>query len=181
MARPLKWSRDLHPIRERASHSRTETWSRQDMQDLFGIGVSSAQTVMKAVGQVATVGGAHFVERSALLAFLDQMIQVPSVEEEMRLRLAEAEPVPRPKTLRITLPPDLRNAMMPDLPSNIVLEPGRLEVRAESALAMLESLVTLAMVMQNDLDRFQAAIEPRSTRAGVDDELRSLFTQLRSH
>ena len=28
MARPVKWSRDLHPIRERAARSRTETWSR---------------------------------------------------------------------------------------------------------------------------------------------------------
>ena len=38
MARPVKWSRDLHPIRERAAHARTETWGRLDIERLFGVG-----------------------------------------------------------------------------------------------------------------------------------------------
>jgi len=181
MARPLKWVRDLHPIREQAARSRTETWSRQDLERLFGVGRATAQTLMKAIGEVQTVAGAHFVDRPALLAFLDEMIAAPVVDEALRVRLAKAEPPPRPKSLRVSLPNDLRHAMMPDLPSNITIEPGRLEVRADTAVAMLESLVTLAMVMQNDLDRFQTAIEPPPVRADVDEELRSLLTQLRSH
>ena len=59
----------------------------------------------------------------------------------MRSRLDGAEPVPRPRTLRVALPADLRHAMLPDLPANITLEPGRLEVRAGTAVDMLESLV----------------------------------------
>ena len=57
------------------------------------------------------------------------------------------------------LPADLRNAMLPDLPANITLEPGRLEIRVETAEAMLESLVALAMIMTNDLERFRALVE----------------------
>ena len=38
MGRPVKWSRELHSIRERAAHARTETWSRVDIEELFGIG-----------------------------------------------------------------------------------------------------------------------------------------------
>jgi hypothetical protein len=163
VARPLKWARDLHLLRERAARSRTETWSRQEIEHLFGVSRATAQTLMKAIGEVATVGGAHFVERPALLAFLDEMIKAPSVEEAMRARLAGAEPVPRPKPLRVSLPPDLRHAMLPDLPANITLEPGRLEIRAGSAVAMLESLVALAMVMTNDLERFRQTIETEST------------------
>ena len=85
MARPVKWSRDLHPIRERALRSRTETWSRLDIQHLFTVGSSSAQSLMKAVGEVQ-VAGAHFVERQALLAFLDEMVTAPSVEELCAVR-----------------------------------------------------------------------------------------------
>ena len=160
MARPVKWARDLHLIRERAARSRTETWSRQDLEHLFAVGRATAQTLIKAIGEVESVGGAHFVERPALLTFLDQMIAAPSVEEAMRARLLEAVPVPRPKTLRVSLPPDLRHAMLPDLPPNITLEAGRLEIRAETAVEMLESLATLALIIQNDLDRFRAIIEP---------------------
>ena len=178
MARTVKWSRDLHPIRERALRSRTETWSRLDVQHLFTVGSSSAQSLMKAIGEVQAVAGAHFVERQALLAFLDEMVTSPSVEEALRARLGKAEPPPRPKPLRIALPADLRHAMMPDLPKNITLEPGRLEVRAESATAMLESLVTLAMIMQNDLDRFQNAIKPPHSTE-VDDELRAMLERMR--
>lgn len=158
MARPVKWARDLHLLRERAARSRVETWSRQDVERLFGVGRATAQTLMKAIGEVQSVAGAHFVDRPSLLSFLDGMIKAPSVDGAMRARLAEAEPVPRPKALRVSLPPDLRNAMLPDLPPNITLEPGRLEIRAGSAEALLESLVTLAIVMTNDLERFRVAV-----------------------
>lgn len=159
MARPVKWARDLHLLRKRAARSRTETWSRQDVEQLFDVSRATAQTLMKAIGEVQSVAGAHFVDRPSLLAFLDQMIKAPSVDEAMRARLATAEPVPRPKSLRVSLPADLRNAMLPDLPANITLEPGRLEIRAESAETMLESLVALAMVMTNDLERFRAVVK----------------------
>ena len=178
MSRPVKWARDLHPIHERAVRSRTETWSRQDVEHLFGVGRATAQTLMKVVGEVQALAGAHFVERQPLLAFLEEMIAATSIEEALRARLLKAEPPPRPKSLRISLPADLRNARMPDLPLNITLEPGRLEVRADTAVAMLESLMALAMVMQNDLDRFQEAIEPRSI-AQSDDALAALLQRMR--
>ena len=180
MARPVKWARDIHLLRERASRSHTETWSRQEIEHLFGVGRASAQTLMKAIGEIASIGGAHFVERPALLAFLNQMIKAPSVEEALRARQAAAEPVPRPKALRVSLPADLRNAMLPDLPPNILLEPGRLEIRAETAESMLESLVALAMVMTNDLERFRSAVELEVPASRASDQvLYMLCEQLR--
>ena len=181
MARPVKWSRDLHPLRERAARARTETWSRQDLEALFGIGRASAQSLMKAIGEVQAVGGAHFVQRPALLAFLDAMIASPSVEEALRQRLLEAEAPPRPKTLRVSLPEDLRRARLSDLPPNITLSPGRLEITASTAVDMLESLLALAMVMQNDLDRFREAIEPPAVPViTTDEELQAFLGRLRS-
>ena len=140
MARPVKWARDLHPLRERAARSRIETWSREDIEHLFGVGRATAQSLMKAIGEVQSVAGAHFVDRASLLAFLDAMIDAHAVDEAMRARLDEAGSVPRPKALRVSLPADLRHAMLPDLPPNITLKPGRLEIRAETAEGMLESL-----------------------------------------
>ena len=181
MARPVKWSRDLHRLRERAGRSRTETWSRTDLEALFGIGRASAQSLMKAIGEVQAVGGAHFVERPALLQFLDAMIAAPSVEEGLREKLAEAEPVPRPKTLKVSLPEDLRRARLPDLPANISLAPGRLEITADTAVGMLESLVALAMVMQNDFERFREAIEPSiAPSVMTDEELQAFLGRLRT-
>lgn len=156
-----------------------ETWSRQDLERLFGVGRATAQTLMKAIGEVQSVAGAHFVDRPSLLGFLDAMIQAPSVDEAMRARLAAAEPVPRLKALRVSLPADLRNAMLPDLPANITLEPGRLEIRAESAETMLESLVALAMVMTNDLERFRTRFEPSSLQSVRDEDLCSTLATLR--
>ena len=85
----------------------------------------------------------------------------------MRVRRADAEPVPRPKALRVSLPTGLRIGMLPDLPPNSVLEPGRLEIRAETAESMLESLVALVMLMTNDLERLRSAfaVEAPASRA----------------
>ena len=180
MARPVKWSRDLYPIRERATRSSTETWSRTDIEKLFGIGRASAQSLMKAIGQVQAVGGAHFVDRPALLAFLEEMVQAPSADEALRSRLLGAEPAPRTRTLRVSLPADLRRAMLPDLPPNVSLSPGRIEVTAPTAIKMLEALCALAMVMQNDLDRFQAVIEPAAVPPEVSAaELEEMLNRMR--
>lgn len=66
--------------------------------------------------------------------------------------------------------------MLPDLPANISLSAGKLEIVASTAVAMLESLMTLAMVMRNDPDRFRDIIERPPSRPDVnDEELRELF------
>ena len=108
MARPVKWSRDLHPIRERARNARSETWGRKDIEDLFGVGRATAQILMKAIGEIQPVGASHFVERPSLLSFLDAMIAAPSVEEGLRARVLKAEPPPRSMALRVSLPGVLR-------------------------------------------------------------------------
>ena len=60
MAGPVKWSRDLHPIRERARNARIETWGRKDIEDLFGVGRATAQTLMKAIGEIQAGGRRAF-------------------------------------------------------------------------------------------------------------------------
>ena len=173
-------SRDLHPIWERARNARTETWGRKDIEELFGVGRATAQMLMKAIGEIQPVGGAHFVERPSLLSFLDAIVATPSIEEDLRNRVLEAEPPPKPKPLRVSLAGGLRSIMLPDLPPTIRLAPGRLEIEAPTVIAMLESLITLALTIQNDFDPFQDVIEPPHGPSEIqDDELRELFGRLR--
>ena len=180
LPRPLKWSRDLHPIRERAQRSKTETWSRQDLENLFNVGRATAQTLMKAIGDVQSVGAAHFIDRASLLAFLDEMIAAESVDEAMRKRLLEAEAPPAPKSLRVPIPTGLRNVMLRELPDNIKISPGHLEITALTAVGMLESLVLLAQAMKNDLDQVKALVEPpKSSDAPSSAELQSFFRSVR--
>ena len=180
MARPVKWSRDVHPIRERAARSRTETWSRQDIERLFGISRASAQNLMRAIGEVQAVGGSHFVDRASLLTFLDQMVAADSFDEALRSKHESAEPVSRPSTLRISLPEDLRRVTIKDLPASVSLSPGEICVTGADAEQVLEGLVVLAQVMQNDLDSVRMRLDPPPSQAPLDEELRNLFTALRT-
>jgi hypothetical protein len=99
----------------------------------------------------------------------------------MRDRSALAEPPPKRKLLRTSLPGGLRQAMLPDLPPNVTLSPGRIEITGASATTMVEALISLAMVMQNDLARWEQAISiPTPVAEAQDDELRMLFRELRN-
>ena len=183
MPRPVKWSRDLHPIRDRANRSKTETWSRKDIEDLFGIRPSSAQSLMKAIGEVLTVGGTHFVDRGSLLAFLNEMVQAESVETALQLRLELAAPVAKPKTLRVRLPAELRLATLDDLTPNVEIKPGEVRVTGANTVEVLEGLALLATVLQNDLDNVAVRLEPPPPPredADVDEGLREMLRSLRS-
>lgn len=181
MARPVKWSRDVHPIRERAARSRTETWSRQDIERLFGISRASAQNLMKAIGEVQAVGGTHFVARASLLAFLDHMVAAESIGEALRSKQESAQPVSRPSALRISLPEDLRGGTLKDLPDSVTLSPGEIRVTGANAEGVIEGLLILAQVMQNDLDAVRLKLVPPPGQEPLNEELRSLLATMREH
>jgi hypothetical protein len=179
MARPVKWSRDLHPIRERASRSSTETWSRQDIEHLFEIGRVSAQNLMKAIGEVQSIGGTHFIDRTSLLGFLNEMAAADSLDDALRSRLDKATPISRPAKLRQSLPEGLRNAMLVSLPSNVSLSTGEVRITGKDAEEVVSGLLHLARVMQDDLPAVRLALDPPREPPQVDDELRKFFEGLR--
>ncbi len=179
MSRPVAWLGELPRLRAEARRSRVETWARRDIEHLFAVGRVQAQALMKAVGGVQAVAGAHFVERAALVAFLTELLEAPEPARLLRDRIQEAEPAPRPKPLRISLSPDLRTAMLPELPANVRLSPGRLEILAPTAERMAESLLALALVMQND-DRWRQLVEPPAPPPVEDEELDGWLRDLRA-
>ena len=129
--------------------------------------------------RVQTVGGAHFVDRTSLLNFLDEMIGAASFEDALHSRFDKAAPVSRPTTLRQSLPKDLRNVMLTDLPSNVMLCCGELRITGKDAEEVIEGLLLLAQVMQNDLLSVRSILNPQNAPAEIDDELRALLRELR--
>ena len=110
------------------------------------------------------------------------MINADSVEAALQRRIVDAEPALRSKALRTSRPDDLRRAMLPNLPPNIVLSPGRIEITADSAAAMVESLIALAMVMENDLNRWEQAIShPRISPPEQDEDLKWFISHIRQN
>ena len=180
MPRPVKWARDLYSIRERAANSSTETWSRVDIEKLFDVGRATAQTLTHAIGEVNPVAGAHFVDRNSLLAFLDEMIKAPSVEEGLRIRLDQAASPPRRRPIKVSLPYDLQVTLARDLPAHIRITTGVLTIQAEEMEHLLESLVHLARVLECDFEGVQKLLEPLKPPAN-DDSLRAFVEKIRSY
>jgi hypothetical protein len=98
-----------------------------------------------------------------------------------RARASEAEGPPRAKSLRVSLPSDLRSVTLRDLPANVSLTFGKLEIRAESAIAMLECPSLLAQAMQNDPEQINTIFDhPPPPPVIEDDDLKQLLASLRS-
>jgi hypothetical protein len=179
MPKPVSWSYRTHEIRERVQHSKTQTWTRRDIEDLFEVKRATAQTLMKAIGGVQNIGGTHLLDREALLEFLEQTIAADDVSGAVRSRRQEAAPSPQPRRLTISLPNDLKSVMAADLPSNIELSPGRLTISGKGSEGIINDLYLLAQAMQNDLGSIQARLDPMPERKEVGDpELRRLFASL---
>lgn len=180
MARTLSWRQRIHEIHERVQNSVVETWSRRDIENVFELKRAAAQQLMKAIGEIQNVGGVHLVDRNTLLAFLEQIEQSADPEAARREKILLAEPVPRPRHLKNTLPEGLRSVMVRDLPPEIVLEHCRLEIIGRNAEEIFGCLLMLAQAIQNDMATAAEILDPAPTvRPVEDDDLRELFADLR--
>jgi hypothetical protein len=179
MARTLKWRARVPEIRLRVEHSVIETWTRRDVEDLFALKRAAAQLLMKAIGEVQNIGGTHLIERNSLLAFLDQIERAENPEAARREKILLAEPVPRPRQLKNTLPQGLRSVMVRDLPAAIALQYGRLEITGKNAEEIFGRLLMLAQAIQNDMATAAEMLDPPPTPPSVEnDDLRELFADL---
>ena len=184
MAKTISWSDRAYNIRERVSRSSLQTWRRRDIEDLFEVKRASAQNLMRLVGNVQSIGSTHFLDRSALLLFLDEVVAADRVSEAGAKRLGVTEPTPSRrsrKMLRFALPRELRSVMAKDLPSNIEVSAGSLRIRGADAMEIVRSLHLVAQALQNDLDTMQSLLDPPVPQPQVDDsEIRSMFERLRA-
>ena len=181
MARTVSWRHHASSIAESVRRSVTESWTRRDLERVFGVQRATAQSLMRAIGEVQNVGGTYIVSRGAILGYLEELDTAPNLTVAHRERMQLAEPVPRPKSLKIDLPEDLRSVMLRDLPPEILLEPGRIEVRGRDVASLLQNFYLLVMAMENDLGSLEATLEPPAAPANIPDmdEMQEMFARLR--
>jgi hypothetical protein len=158
LARPVKWIARLHEIRQRVLNSKIETWDRQAIENLFDVRRVTAQSLMRAIGELSNVAGAHLTSRASLLDFVDHVLAADDMDLAVRTRIDTAAAAPsQKKGLRLPIPDELRSVRLADLPKQIKIAPGLLTIEGAGAFEILTHLAVLARALDNDLDSFVMA------------------------
>jgi hypothetical protein len=158
VARPVKWITRLHEIRQRVLDSKIETWDRQAIENLFDVRRVTAQSLMRAIGELSNVAGAHLTSRSSLLDFLNHVLAADDMDAAVRTRIDTAAAAPsQKKGLRLPVPDELRAVRLRDLSKHIKIAPGLLTIEGADAFEILAHLAVLARALDNDLDSFVVA------------------------
>lgn len=134
---------------------------RATVELLLGVGRRRAQQIIapcvsERVGANGLVEREHFILRLRRLAEGDE----GHYEIERRRKVAEIidrlrkERMERPQLL-VEAPPEIVNQGFEDLPAGVRLEPGRITVDFQEPQEALSKLLSLAMAISNDFDRFE--------------------------
>lgn len=109
-------------------------------------------------------GKTFLVDRISLLGQLKALEGGGDFKQERRRRLRLSEELKQASVAfaarTVSILAAHENAT--DLPSNIQLRPGELRITFQGADDLLQQLLTLAMSVQQDLDRFRAICEDDS-------------------
>jgi hypothetical protein len=160
MPRPISWLPRLHLIRRAVGNSVRSHWGRRDLEHLFELQPRAAQKLLELFPAL-TVGNARFVEREALLGFLDKVAQAEDPAAAIALYQQSRPQAPK-RSLRQLVPRDLEPATLASLPSQVTLETGRLEIRFTRLEELAQALAALAQVLTDDLEGFAQLYEPAS-------------------
>lgn len=177
MARRAPWRHDLHPIQERATRSNLEYWRREDIEDLFKIKREAARHIMRATSNIENLGAVHVVSKYALLDLIDKLIAADNPDRVLASMLDAAPPAPVTKPIKVPIPEQFKSVGLNELPDNIVIEPGRLEIKGD-AMVILQSLALLARALESDLD-FAQFSERCNRTPETDQKLSNLLGELR--
>lgn len=179
MPKAFSWKNRLPEIREEIAHSNKECWERGDIGTTFKLESTAAKKLMRTIGDVQRIG--PFVLREKILRFLDKTDEAVDLYSTVRSLQAEARPVPVRKPLRINLDDDSSVVTADQLPANVILEPGRLEITGASAQEIYRGLAMLARAVEFDPMGVDGRLDPLPVPPEVeDDDLKALFTDLRA-
>ena len=179
MARRAPWRHDLHPIQERVTQSKLEYWRREDIEGLFAIKREAARNIMRATSKIENLGGVHVVSKYDLLELIEKLIVDDNPDRVLANLLDEAPSPPTAKPIQVPIPEQFKTVGLNELPSNIVIEPGRLEIKGD-ALTIIQSLALLARALEGEID-FAQFCERCNQTPEPDKKLSSLIGELRRH
>jgi hypothetical protein len=172
-----RWRNELHPIQERVTRSQLESWRREDIEDLFRIKREAARNLMLATAQIANLGGVYVVSRYTLLDLIEKLIAADNPARVLATLLNQAPAAPTARPIRMPIPEQYRTVSLSELPSNIGIEAGRLEITGD-AFEIFQSIALLARALEGELDLGQFCAVCNRTPE-TDQELSGLLTELR--
>jgi hypothetical protein len=136
---------------------------RRDIEALFGLKKRQAINLMHRIGAIR-VSRELAVDKRDLIAWLEQMIEDPSVAIEQRRhervidRIVEFKAETAARAIKIVLP-DPKPSV--ELPEGVSLQPGLLTISFESEQQLLERLFLLARVLATQLELLKSLSLPR--------------------
>jgi hypothetical protein len=154
MARRAPWRHSLHPIQERATLSKLEYWRREDIEYLFAIKREAARNIMRATGNIENLGAVHVVSKYALVDLIEKLIAADDPDRVLANLLDKAPSRRIEKPLQVPIPEQFKTIGLSELPSNIIIKPGRLEIEG-NAFVILQSLALLARALEGEIDLAQ--------------------------
>ena len=178
MPRPISWLPRLHEIRRSVGKSVRSHYSRTDLESLFGLQPRAAQKLLEMLPTI-TIGTSRLVERDALSEFLERVHGSEDASTAVQQQRAEVARAPR-KKLRALVRTDSVATTLNNIPANLVLEPGRVEVRFETLEELAQTLFSLAQVLDGQEEEFAERFEPRMEQppSPERDEVRRMFGAL---
>jgi hypothetical protein len=178
MARPLSWLPRLYEIRQSVANSVRSHYSRAELEALFQIQPRAASRMLEIL-PTNLVGTSKLIAREMLAAFLDRVRDaedVPALMEQIR---AEKN-APSRRKLRHLVQREYDPMSVYGIPETLKLKRGHLEIDYETMEQLSETLVSLAKILEDDLDEFVRLYEPRRLEEKDDTaaEVAALFAEL---
>lgn len=162
MPRKTEWIHRIPGILERTRTFATQYVGRTAIEDLFCVSPRQAVRILQKMG-AENVGGAKVIDRDKLVERLEQLQQDKNVvfesnrRENLHRKLEEARSEARLPKIEI---PPVPMVSLGQLPMDIQLEPGKLEVRFSSSAELLQNLMLLTQAISSDWDTFAAGRLP---------------------
>jgi len=177
MPRPISWLPRLPDIRRAVAKDNRSHFGRKDLEDLFGLQPRAAQEILKLLPTVS-VGTSLLAEREALAQFLGEVHAADDPGALLASRRSPPKPKPRRKLRFHT---DLPTVTLASLPPELTLEAGRVEVRFETMEELVQTLFSLAQILEFETDAFLDHFEPRPPAVPTPerDEVQRMFDELK--
>ena len=179
MARPVSWLPRLREIRRSVAGSVRSHYQRKEIEQLFELQPRAASRLLEILPTVK-VGTGYMVERDALGVFLDRVQEAEDVPALLDTIRAEKAGTSRRK-IRHLVQRDYDPMNVFGIPNAMKLKRGRIEIDFATVEDLSSTLVTLARVLEDDLDEFVRLYEPPKPQDGVDNsaaEVSALFREL---
>jgi hypothetical protein len=161
MPRTTEWFHRLPAILESLERVDSPFVDRAALQVLFETSARQATRILHRLG-ASRSGGALMLEREKLLAHLKLLEQDETIrfEQDRRVRLStqleQAQKEIRARRIRIAAPPAEQSLRIGELPRDIHLAAGNLQIRFTNSVDLLEKLLLLAQTISEDWNDFES-------------------------